>query len=468
MAKYNWFNSVLIFAALWHATVRANPGDGLVFSNNVDSSRAVHETAMHFSSAVFQQSALFQSSVFQDSADFKKAHFKGYTRFDSSSFQNYSRFNEATFDQITHFFHARFSQNARFFGTIFNDEVSFNDVQFYRPVFFHNAQFHGPANFTTAHFHAPVDFLRAQFNAPVYFEHATFNGDATFYFCQINAPLMFEDALADTIIFHGAMIRDKIYLGSVNLSRYPTGDFTKASFTEPEHALKSGKKTGGGEIILVGPARVSIQIEKFGHLSICDTLDYFTKKNIIATLKDESFSDDDQATERFELDYLLARSTMHQDKSSIYGRTKFYQVHKWPHWFLTELYYLTMRLGYRPFNLLYWALATVLIFTVIYANWIPDRLKEFIALDWKHRPTHDVVVSPNKWAVRYENALVAFYFSAAIFFALRFNKDLFNFFGRKEKIWISFEWLLGIIFYVAFFALAQSGSILHRLLGLFV
>lgn len=427
-------------------------------------------TQTHFDSAVFHNAVNFHQSTIKEKLYFDSAHFNGPARFDHTIFADSISFNEAIFEKQAYFHYSKFYETAPFFGTVFQEKVTFNNAGFYGPAFFHNAQFQDSCNFTATHFRGPVNFLKAQFNGPTYFAHAKFNDAITFYYTEINAPLTLENAKVNEFIFHGAIIRDKIYLGENISLQYPTANFTQASFTEPVNCenTKTDQKTNGGQIILVGPARVNIQIEKFGHIALLDTLDYFTKKNIISTLKDECFPEEDQATERFELDYILAKSTMHQDKTSYFSRTKFNQVHKWPHWLATEFYYLAMGLGYRPFNLLYWAFGTVFLFTLIYAFWIPERLKQFISLEWKHKKKKESTASASIASLFYENVLLSFYFSASIFFALRFNKDIFNFFGRNEKMWISIEWLLGIIFYVAFFALAQSGSILHRLLGLFV
>jgi hypothetical protein len=422
-----------------------------------------------YEAAIFHKAVDFNSKIFPEEITFKSAHFYDTARFDNCVFEERTSFHYITFEKKVHFQESEFQKWGRFFGTVFNGEASFHDVEFLDDVYFNKAQFNGICNFTATKFKSKIEFTEAQFHAPVYMRFAEFDSTISFFYAQINAPLRLENAKVDTFIFDGAIIRDKIYIGSSNMGLSPpTADFEMASFTDPEDTYKIGKKTHGGEIVLVGPANILIQIEKFSHISLLDTLDYFTKKNIISTLKSDCFADDDQATERFELDYILARSTKHQDKTSIYGRTKFYQVYKWPHWLATELYDRTMGLGYRPFNLLWWAFGCVILFTIGYAWKMPQRLKEFISLDSKYNSPPEEQTSASKFSLFYENILFAFYFSAAIFFAFRFNKDIFTFFGRREKMWISFEWLLGIIFYVAFFALAQSGSILHRLLGLFV
>lgn len=468
-------NIIIIFLIAFHPLVgmgqEKEPVElKLEFQSEVNFSGDCPLTQTRFESAVFHKAVNFHSRTISEKVDFKSAHFYGPSRFDHVVFRDSARFNETLFDKQAYFHHSKFAKQGLFFGTVFNEKATFNNAVFNKTAFFHNVQFQDTCNFTSARFKEPANFLGTHFDGPTYFSHARFDSDITFYYAEINAPLTLENASAKDFIFHGAIIRDKIYLGSTTNSQVPFADFTKASFTEPENSFhpSTGKKTNGGEIILVGPAKLDIQIEKFPHLSLLDTLDYFTKKYIIATLKEECFAGENQASERFELDYILAKSTMHQDKSSVYGRTKFYQVHKWPKWFATELYYLTMELGYRPFDLLYWAFGLVIIFTIIYSIWIPERLKEFIALEWKHKKTKESTESASICSLFYENVLISFYFSASVFFALRFNKDIFNFFERNEKMWISIEWLLGIIFYVAFFALAQSGSILHRLLGLFV
>ncbi len=55
-----------------------------------------------------------------------------------------------------------------------------------------------------------------------------------------------------------------------------------------------------------------------------------------------------------------------------------------------------------------------------------------------------------------------------LIWTFRLKKDLSTSFKTKEKRMIVFEWLLGVLVYIAFLALAKSGSVLHTLKSLFV
>lgn len=269
--------------------------------------------------------------------------------------------------------------------------------------------------------------------------------------------------------FSGSNIMDNLYIGNNNFNKIPIFDFRLANFY-PQFLLnyKDSLQINipGTSLILCGPVKLIMQIEKFKYLSFEDSLDYFTKKNIISILKENSYNGPEQSKERFELDYLLAKSTMYQNKTSTYNSNKWYDVPSWPRWFFNWLYYITLGMGYRPFRLIYWALLVISSFTVIYTSALSKRVNAFLSQDWRgKKPLENA--KDGKFLQSFGNILNALYFSASIFFTFRLKKDILLFFNRREKLLISIEWILGFIIYFSFIAFSKKGSILHTLTSLF-
>lgn len=122
-------------------------------------------------------------------------------------------------------------------------------------------------------------------------------------------------------------------------------------------------------------------------------------------------------------------------------------------------------LHYRPFRLIWWVLATIMIYTAIFVKKIPGRVNAYIAnLDLNSTGEEKKEVQLSLW----ETLLNCAYFSVMLFFTFRLKRDILTFFDAKEKRLIVGEWVVGFLVYVAFLTLSKSGSILHNLKELFV
>lgn len=216
-------------------------------------------------------------------------------------------------------------------------------------------------------------------------------------------------------------------------------------------------------LVLDEPVELKIQPEKFKYISFGENLNYFLKKDIIENLKIKSFPNDKSA--QFELDYIFAKSTMYQEQTGINEENKWYEIYKWPKWFINTVYYWTMGLGYRPFRLIYWVLVTIIIYTAVFAKKIPSRINAYISNpDANSTGEEKKEVHLSLW----ETLLNCAYFSVMVFFTFRLKRDILTFFDAKEKRLIVSEWVVGFLVYVAFLTLSKSGSILHNLKELFV
>lgn len=325
-----------------------------------------------------------------------------------------------------------------------------------------------PLNFREA------DFLGAQFDSLAYFESAQFDSRADFRGAQFknkvdfnssvfNNKINFIDAQVDSVVdFSLAKVRDTVFVGIRNSSELQKYDFMRA---------KLGIK--GAKIVLYGPVDLKIQREKFKFLTLWDKLDYFSKKDIISTLKDVSFKEDKYKKERFELDYLFEKSTMYQVRSTGYAKNKWYQFHLWPKWIIRGfLYNITMGLGYRPFRLTLWVLGLIISFATFYFFKMRNSINGYILKKYEMKESTGI---KRKRAVRNvrnishtESLINCFYFSSMLLFTFRLKGEILTFFGLKEKRIIVGEYLLGLLIYISFLTLAKSGSILHNLKSLFV
>lgn len=325
--------------------------------------------------------------------------------------------------------------------------ANFNSVQFDSLADFTWAQFQSQVDFRSAQFDSLADFRDAEFKEKVYFNKAYFYNKIDFRNAHI-------DSVAD---FSLAIIGDTVFVGIINSGELQKYDFMRA---------KLGAK--GAKIVLCGPVDLKIQREKFRNIVIWDKLDYFSKRDIISTLKDVSFKEDKYKNERFELDYIFEKSIMYQVRSTVYGENKWYEFHLWPKWIIKGFFYnITMGLGYRPFRLLYWVLVVVIGYMIYFLIKFPEKITNYIAKDEKKRVSKkDDSVS--KFYQFMGTLINCLYFSSMIFFTFRLKKDILNYFDPKEKFIIASEWFVGLLIYISFLTFSKSGSILHTLKSLFV
>ena len=299
--------------------------------------------------------------------------------------------------------------------TQFDSAVSFKEVIFYRKAYFNNAKF---LNF--------VDFQKAVFRDSVFFLNTEF----------------------DSTNFRDAKIYGYLILGSNKMQKL---DLTRADF------LSNSK------IILSDLVELEIQPEAIKHIYFSEEIDYNLKRLITDKLKKTSFKENKKA--KFELEYIFTKSTMYQDKGDEKKSNKWYQVWKYPKWFLNTLYYLTMGLGYRPFWIIYWILGFIIVFSLFYFKKFPDEIAEYIK---KNYEIEKIKSKSKTEKTRFENLINCIYFSAMVLMTFRLKGNILNFFNSKQKKWIISEWIIGFLIYAAFLTLSKSGSILHTLKSLFV
>ena len=348
------------------------------------------------------------------------------------------------------------------------------------------------ANFSFASFDSRADFSRASFDSLTYFFSASFDSLADFSRAEINDHIMFLSAdllgsfdfrfarfdSAAVVTFHRTHLGDSLLLGDSIPFTLPHFDFTRANLLSagekviPADTVRNQKaKTityPGAKIILFGPVDLKMQLEKFKFIAFPDSLGYFEKKDIVTTLKEVSFPGTAQAKERFELDYIFAKSTMYQKQTFRYERYPFYHPSAWR----DSIYYHLMGLGYRPFKIFIWAIVFVALFAVCYLLKMPDRINTYLTDEKGVFKVRSKMGKRTFTRFKYRHltntVINCVYFSCTMFFTFRLKKDVLTFFNHLEKRIVVFQWVLGFAVYVAFLTLAKSGSILHTLRSLFV
>jgi len=220
--------------------------------------------------------------------------------------------------------------------------------------------------------------------------------------------------------------------------------------------LKVGLLGDNVKIYLGSPIFLRMQIEKFKNLALVDSLDYYSKKEIISFVKSNSFDGEANTRERFELDYLLARSTKYQEISTEYKLFKWYEFWKTlPRYLYDEM----MGLGYRPFRILYWMFGFLIIFSFILFFTIRESINAYINRNKK---------KPELKSETYFSSLVnCFYVTAGAFFGIRLNQDILTFFKPKERWKIILIYSVGLFMYFLFIYGAKTGAILGALKTLF-
>jgi hypothetical protein len=451
-----------------------------------------------FTAAQFNLGASFASAQFNNSANFTGAAFKRVafflqTRFDSSlTFNNVrcngvayfrqarfdrSSFNDTHFHSQVSFDSAQFGAEVFFVKTCFDSLASFKKATFYKGVFEADSYFKSVAFFEGAKFYSTVSFVGSVFSNDVDFSDATFKKNVEFFNVKFLKSADFRAAEFDgsvTLDFSFSTIGDVIYVGTVTSREIPRFDFSKAEFLDagrevlPADATEkiSGKvvKLPGAKIVLTGPVDLRIQLEKFDLLVLPYKYDYYTKKDIISTLKEISFKGDNYKAERFELDHLFATSTAFQKKSSRFEEYSYFNPFLW----LQLVYYITMELGFKPFKLVLHMILIVMTYAFFYMQRMPVRVYEYLHQDSGHKVTQNTNKKRTQGISRefIDLFVDCVYFSAVVFFSFRLRRDLITFFSGREKKIVVVEWLLGLISYIAFLLFSKSGSIIHQLRNL--
>jgi len=306
----------------------------------------------NFNKAQFHNRVDFREAKFEGRADFWRAQFDSLADFREAQFDSYANFWLAEFHSLAVFEAVKFDSLADFWLAHFNSRSDFRRAKFRGFANFRESIFGGQANFFKVQFDNYADFWKAKFDSLGDFKGAIFKNKVNFNSTKFNKTVDFRYAQIDSIAdFSLTEIRDTIFVGIPRSSILQKYDFTRAKLLKANEqiiqtdkikkTLKRTIKYPGAKILIYGSVDLRIQLEKFKFITLCDTLDYYVKKDIISTLKEVSFKGDKYSKERFELDYIFDRSTMYQKESPDYEKYSAFNPISWGHF----LYNLTMGLG---------------------------------------------------------------------------------------------------------------------------
>jgi len=432
-----------------------------------------------FEEAKFISNADFGGANFNSEATFFEAKFNGLANFWKARVYSQAEFGEAQFDCRANFKEAEFHSWAEFEGANFDSLADFREVQFNSLANFKEAESHIWADFTMAQFDSLADFRMAKFHGWTDFKEAQFKDKIDFKLAVLNDKIDFRGAHIDSIVdFSLAEIKDTVLVGIEKSSELQNYDFMRATLLEAGiDTIKAASTKGipqknfhypGAKIVIYGPVDLKIQLEKFKFLALYDKLDYYSKKDIISTLKQVSFKGSEYQKERFELDYIFDRSTMYQKQSPNYEVYSAFNPICWGQF----LYNITMGLGYRPFRLAWWVLGFIIGFGIFYFFKMRDSINGYILKKFEMKESSGTKrkkdVNQVSTISHTESLMNCLYFSSTLLFSFRLKGEILTFFNLKEKRYIVGEYLLGLLIYIAFLTLAKSGSILHNLKSLFV
>ena len=380
----------------------ALPGKGIAalwFEDKVDLSAGIFRKPAYFRKAVFRKEVRFDGTEFFDrtyfrEADFhsfasfsdavfhseectfRMAHFRAGVGFDRVRFLRLVDFAAVQFDTACFFWKAHFGGVAGFKQAIFTTECTdFIDASFHDYALFSLASFGDCTRFTGCQFLGVVDFRDARFKGKVRFNEASFYRKADFRYAYFGTL-----GIAD---FSFATVRDTIFVGDspLQLGRIQHFDFSLTKF------LSEGKEKmltdtlcvrqshevsfPGAKIVLCGIVDIRLPWERFELLEIENSLDYFSKANIVSYLKESSYKGDQYSRERFELDYLFAKSTMNQLQS---GEDPSILRRLW-----NGFYEMSLDLGYRPFKIFYLVVPLILCSLGSFSRSFVSRSEPFCA-----------------------------------------------------------------------------------------
>ena len=193
--------------------------------------------------------------VFTRDVDFTRAVFLGRAWFVDTTFMGTALFADASFSSQAIFRHAIFRKDVDFKGATFADEIDFYNAWFYAPVRFSGADikrgarfsqtlFDSHANFNEAHFKGWADFSKAAFNRQSEFQNTAFDNGVDF-----TRTLFRQRANFPRISFGGTVVFDQTIFSNAFLKKLPdqqnlvserptapvVADFSGATFGDPQH-----------------------------------------------------------------------------------------------------------------------------------------------------------------------------------------------------------------------------------------
>jgi len=189
--------------------------DGRVYSKLAITNSSIENAT--FSGVTFAEDAVFWGSSFSNTS-FEGAGFLGLADFANSSFSNCS------------FSSASFAQTAYFAGTVFRDNVSFEDARFAEDVFFSGAIFAADADFNYSDFASYSHFTGAQFLGDALISDVDFSGALDFSAANLARQANFFQSRFSSASFSNSVFSGPVQFGMAAFSGLTS--FDRAVFAD--------------------------------------------------------------------------------------------------------------------------------------------------------------------------------------------------------------------------------------------
>jgi hypothetical protein len=475
---------------------------------------ALFSDTVSFSEATFGNGVFFVDATFDSTThvSFKDARLGAGVLFWETKFHNGVNFRGATFDSSMSvlFWGTHFSDTARFTRTkflngahfgicIFGDsitsvenavvlfkdgstgaDINFNGTKIYGSMFFQGMKFESTSsNKVEGSFDSGIVDLNLKYLSQKDEPWAIFHNSEIYDTINIGTkgtwdPQNFDFSLAlfpEKRRFYSEIYTQFSVLDTIHYldfyARQLPDNFGSPEWLKQQHPdslhlkyydttiLRLAKpKEVRPAIVLYGPVKLKMQIEKFKHLSFAEGLSYFDKKNIIEYLKQNSYTGSDFKKERFELDYLFACATAYDKVSTDPDTYAWYNPVRWLVW----LYGITIGYGYRPYWLLPWALGIAVLFAALYYRLRKGKFSKKVG-DYVGRLDSSDANWKGVWRTRPEAIYFCFWFSITVLLAFRLKPRLLVSFDPWEKRFIITEYVIGLFLYVYFIIGSKAGSI---------
>ena len=420
----------------------------------------------------FKGETIFKNTIFNEDMNFNYCIFSENADFANATFQK-SDLWTTKFHKKVYFVNCKFNAFSSFLETTFYGRASFSSATFIEKGYFKQAQFMDFTEFSHTRFRKGANFTLSYFKTKAVFDETSFYGEVDFSRAIFGGKIDFSTAIFDssTIVnFSGAKIIDTLTIG--NLNNFQSFDLRLAQLlpagkAEARIVVRTGPSNNqiikpeivslsgpGAQILLNGPVYLKIHAEQITFITLPEQMDYFSKKFIIEETKLRSFPNERFKSERFEMDYLFAKSTLCQKVSPAFQKKSFFDL------YVGYLYNITLGLGYRPFRLLYWAFGLWIISGGLYLWKFPNAIDNYLIKIYDSNSTDTV---ENKKDRNFGTVLNCLYFSAMVLVTIRLKGTILTHFNNREKMLICVQWLFGVCIIIAFFVLSKSGSILHNL-----
>lgn len=364
--------------------------------------------------------------------------------------QKFFSIRSASFSKPLSFNNSIFERGFWSIGSTYN-QLKFSKTRFKENVDFVISTFLQELSFYESHFEKNIQFVQVGANT-IDFSYSSLSGSLNIELTGIKKLILLNTLFSDSseVRFWKSSITDSLIIGIIpSLSREPIKKIQNYNLLWATFGADT-------KIVLNGPVRIKLQLERLKYLTINNELDYFDKKYIIDEVKRLNYADPVFTRERFELDFIFAKSTLYQKISNTYEEYSLFSITRLANF----IYYTTMGLGYRPFRIIPWLIIILLGFSVWLWLRIPSQINKYInKAEKKKQPELD---NENKFTT----FINCFYVTAGLFFGIRLKQDVLTFFKPNERWRIIVIWAIGLLMYFYFIYFAKSGSILNSIKGL--